>query len=125
MTRYLTTGDVLAIGEEIGTQGSLRDFGLLDPAVGRPQASMFGQDAYPAMWQKAAALMHSIIANHPFVDGNKRVGLTVALAFLSLNDVETEPLDEAAAYDLTISVATGKLSEVSATAAELRLLLPG
>lgn len=66
--------------------------------------------------------MHSIIASHPYADGDKRVGLTAALAFLSLNNVHTEPLDEDAAYNLTIAVASGKLTEVGAVAAELRLL---
>jgi death-on-curing protein len=123
--RYPTTGDVLAVAEEIGVGGALRDFGLLDSAVARPQASMFGQDAYPDPWEKAAALMHSIISNHPFVDGNKRVGLTAGLAFLDLNGVGIEPLDEDVAYDLTIAVASGKLTEVGAIAADLRSLLRG
>lgn len=125
MTQYLTTGDVLAVAEEIGAGGALRDFGLLDSAVARPQASMFGQDAYPDIWEKAAALMHSIIANHPFVDGNKRTALTSVMAFLDRNGVETEPLDEDAAYDLTIGIAAGKLTEVSVIASELRSLVPG
>lgn len=123
MTSYLSTGDVLAVAEEIiGGDAAPRDFGLLDSAVARPQAAMFGQDAYPDGWEKAAALMHSIIANHPFVDGNKRVGLTAALAFLAFNAVATEPLDEAAAYDVTIAVALGKLSEVTEIAKRLREL---
>lgn len=122
MIRYLTIGDVLAIAEEIGAGAALRDFGLLDSAVARPQASMFGQDAYPGVWEKAAALMHSIVGNHPFVDGNKRTGLTAALAFLDLNGVSTEPLNEDAAYDLTIAVASGKLTEVDDIAGGLREL---
>jgi death on curing protein len=120
--RYLTTGDMLAIEEEIGAGAELRDFGLLDSAVARPQASMFGQDAYPGRWEKAAALMHSLIGNHPFVDGNKRTGLTAALAFLDLNGISTEPFSEDAAYDLTIAVASGKLTEVDDIAGGLREL---
>jgi death-on-curing protein len=123
MISYLTTGDVLAIAEEIGAGAELRDFGLLDSAVARPQASMFGQDAYPGVWEKAAALMHSVVANHPFVDGNKRTGLTAALAFLDLNGIATEPLDEDRAYDLTIAVASGKLTDVEEIAAGLRGLI--
>lgn len=86
---------------------------------------MFGQDAYPDLWAKAAALMHSIIANHPFADGNKRTALVSAMAFLDRNGVATEPLDEASAFDLTVGVAAGKLTEVSEIAAGLRSLLPG
>ena len=50
----------------------LRDFGMLDSAVMRPQASAFGDDAYPTIHEKATALLHGLARNHPFVDGNKR-----------------------------------------------------
>jgi death-on-curing protein len=122
VAHYLSTGDVLVIADEVLDDVALRDFGLLDSAVARPQSSMFGQDAYPDLREKAAALMHSIVANHPFVDGNKRVGLTAALAFLSLNGVATEPLDEDAAYDVTIAVASGELDDVMEIAKQLRRL---
>ncbi|GAA2520820.1 type II toxin-antitoxin system death-on-curing family toxin [Pilimelia columellifera] len=120
MTRHLTVEDVLAIAEEIGAGAELRDFGLLDSAVGRPRASLFGADAYPDFWSKAAALMHSIVANHPFVDGNKRTGLVSALAFLDLNGVPIAAFDESDAYDFTIAVASGALTEIDAIADQLR-----
>ncbi|HEX5541845.1 MAG TPA: type II toxin-antitoxin system death-on-curing family toxin [Micromonospora sp.] len=125
MTYYLTSGDVVAIAEEIGAGGALRDFGLLDAAIGRPQASMFGADAYPDVGTKAAALMHSIIANPPFVDGNKRTGLTAGLAFLELNRVGAVEIDQDAAYELTINVASHKISDVEEIAAALRLIVGG
>jgi prophage maintenance system killer protein len=76
--RYLSLEDALAVAEEIsgGVRPEVRDLGLLDAAVHRPQASMFGEDAYPSLVEKAAALMHSIVCNHALVDGNKRLGLS-------------------------------------------------
>jgi len=120
MIHYLTVGDVLAVADEIGAGGELRDPGLLSSAVVRPQSAMFGVEAYTDIWDKAAALMHSLIANHPFVDGNKRTGLVATLAFLDRNGIATEPLDEDLAYELTIGVAAGKVREVPEIAAGLR-----
>jgi death-on-curing protein len=68
--------------------------------------------------------MHSVVSNHAFIDGNKRVGLTCALAFLYLNGIRTEPFDEGDAYDLTVAVASGSLDDVSDLAARLKDLLP-
>lgn len=118
MTHYLTTGDILAIADEVGA-AELRDFGLLDSGVARPQSAIFGREAYPDLWEKAAALMHSLITSHPFVDGNKRTALVATLAFLDLNGVACEPLDEEAAYELTVGIAAGKWSDVRAIAVEL------
>jgi death-on-curing protein len=83
--RYLTTGEVIRISEiEVG-EDVLADFGLLDAAVQRPQQSAFGTDAYADIHHKAAAMLHSIARNHPFVDGNKRVAAAAALVFYDLN----------------------------------------
>jgi death-on-curing protein len=83
--RYLTVGEVIRISEvEVG-EDVLADFGALDAAVQRPQQSVFGADAYPDIHHKAAALLHSIARNHPFVDGNKRVAAASALVFYALN----------------------------------------
>ncbi|MEV4538799.1 type II toxin-antitoxin system death-on-curing family toxin [Asanoa sp. NPDC049518] len=120
MIHYLTVADVLAIANEIGAGGDLRDPGLLSSAVVRPQSAMFGVEAYTDIWDKAAAFMHSLVANHPFVDGNKRTGLVAALAFLDRNGIATEPLDEDLAYELTIGIASGKIREVPEIAAGLR-----
>ena len=69
----------------MGGKHTLRDRGLLESAVARPRASAFGVDAYPDLASKAAALLHSLILNHAFVDGNKRTAVLSALVFLDLN----------------------------------------
>lgn len=85
---YLSPAQVLFIHmrliAETGGSAGLRDFGLL-AAVARPQATLDSQDLYPDLFSKTAALMDSLVRNHPFVDGNKRVGITAAGLFLSLN----------------------------------------
>lgn len=72
--------------EETGGSHGVRDLQVLLSAVGRPRASFGGQDLYPDLFSKAAALMDSLISNHPFVDGNKRTGVTAAGLFLRRND---------------------------------------
>ena len=81
---YLTLPELLNLAERLGTP-AVRDYGLLDSALARPQSSVFGQDAYPDVWQKAAALMESIARNHGLVDGNKRLAWYAAWVFLHLN----------------------------------------
>jgi death-on-curing protein len=84
--RYLTVEEVLEINAEVMGEGhTLRDIGLLESAVARPQASAFGADAYPDLASKAAALLHSLVLNHAFVDGNKRTAVLATLVFLNLN----------------------------------------
>jgi death-on-curing protein len=86
---YLSVAQVLFIHArllaETGGSPGVRDLGLLAAAVARPQATFDGQDLYPDLYSKAAALMDSLIRNHPFVDGNKRVAITAAGLFLALN----------------------------------------
>ena len=87
--RYLTAEQVLFIHArlvaETGGEHGLRDLGLLLSAVAHPQASFDQADLYPDVFTKAAALLESLIGNHPFVDGNKRTGITAAALFLRLN----------------------------------------
>lgn len=87
--KYLTTEDVLLLHhlsiEKSGGSHGLRDPGLLDAAVHRPQATFGGEDLYPTLFDKAGALCHSLIKNHVFVDGNKRTSLLSAMTFLELN----------------------------------------
>jgi death-on-curing protein len=71
--------------EETGGSHGVRDLDLLLSAIGRPQANFDGQDLYPDLFSKAAAWMESCFGNHPFVDGNKRTGVTVAGIFLRRN----------------------------------------
>lgn len=86
---YLSAAQVLFIHSrliaETGGLAGVRDLGLLAAAVARPQATFDGADLYPDRFSKAAALMDSLIRNHPFADGNKRVGITAAGLFLLLN----------------------------------------
>lgn len=115
---YLTLEDLLHIaGRTLGSV-ELRDVGLLEAALARPQASAFGRDAYPSMHSKAAALLHSIARNHALVDGNKRLALASVIAFYGINDFRlTMTNDEA--YDLVMAVASGDLDDVGSIADRL------
>jgi death on curing protein len=122
--RYPTLADVAGIARKLGV--GIRDAGLVESAVARPRTSVFGEDAYPDLWTKAAALLHSLANNHPFVDGNKRISWIVTVAFLLQNRaVSIDQLDETdqdVAYDLVIGVAESRLTEVAELAAALRKL---
>lgn len=87
--KYLSEAEVIAINEEMialyGGLHGVKDLNLLRLAVGRPQMSVGFQDAYKTIFDKAAAMFHSIINNHPFLDGNKRTSLFSAVLFLELN----------------------------------------
>lgn len=122
MTIYLTKSDVLAIAEEILPSVDLRDGGQLHAAVLRPQTSVFGDDAYPDLWTKAAALLQSLIIGHPLVDGNKRLGWTSAVVFLELNGETLDGTDADAAEAIVISVTTGELDDIPEIARRLRKL---
>ena len=86
---YLTLEQVLLIHEEeidkYGGSHGIRDFALLESAILRPQTTFGGVDLYPTVFNKAASLIHSLLLNHPFVDGNKRNAIASALIFLELN----------------------------------------
>ena len=103
----------------LGGDPAVRDYGLLESALARPQASAFGEDAYPNIHHKAAALLHSLARNHALVDGNKRIALAATIAFLGMNGIRLT-LSNDEAYDLIMSVATGALEDVSSIAAALR-----
>lgn len=79
---------------------------------------MFGQDAYPDQFTKAAALLHSLAHNHPLVDGNKRLAWLATYVVLAKNDVVLDPGDDEA-YDFVVAVAAGTIDEVSDIAAVL------
>lgn len=87
--KYLTPQQVLLIHDQAikryGGSFGLRDLGLLESAIARPRASFDGEDLYHSVFEKSAALMHSLLKNHPFVDGNKRTALASAGIFLLLN----------------------------------------
>ncbi|MDO8731713.1 MAG: type II toxin-antitoxin system death-on-curing family toxin [Actinomycetota bacterium] len=117
---YLTLDELLVVAERaIGQQVLIRDAGLLESALARPQTVLFGDDAYPDIHTKAAALLHSICANHALVDGNKRLALAGTIAFLGLNGWQlTWTNDEA--YDVVIAVASGELDDLAQLAERIR-----
>jgi death on curing protein len=79
---------------EVGDDVGLRDRHLLEGAVERPQQSAFGTDAYPSLASKAAALLESLVKNHPFLDGNKRIGVLASFVFVELNGFEFEATND-------------------------------
>ncbi|HTQ19413.1 type II toxin-antitoxin system death-on-curing family toxin [Mycobacterium sp.] len=115
---YLDLEDLLHIAERVLGNVEVRDLGLLEAAAARPRASAFGEDAYPSLHEKTAALIHSIARSHPLVDGNKRLALAAGIAFLGVNGRRlTMSNDEA--YDLIISIATSQLDDIPAIAKSL------
>jgi len=113
--RYLSLQEVISLHSlliaQSGGSSGLRDRGALESAVAQPEASFGGEDLYPDLASKAAALGHSLIQNHPFVDGNKRVGHAAMEVFLLLNGHEIEAsVDEQ--ETIVIDVASGKVSRV-------------
>ena len=120
MTWHLTTEQALRIARAaVGGPVEVRDLGLLDAAVHRPRASVLGQDAYPDVFTKAAALLHSLARNHPLVDGNKRLAWLATYVFGAKNGIEFDPTDDDA-YTLVVGVAAGEIDEVAVIADWLR-----
>jgi len=118
-TDHLTEDDLAALIEaEFGGPHVIRDAGLLAAALARPQATAFGDPAYPRLSDQAAAVLHSLVTSHPLVDGNKRVGLVAALLLLALNGMRLEVSDDEL-FDLTMAVAAGELRDVARIAAQL------
>lgn len=108
MTNYVSVDEALKINSLVlGTQSALRDRGLLESALARPQASAFGEDAYPTRLEKAAAMFHSLVLNHPFVDGNKRTATLALEYFLNENGLKKNWVKEEA-LEFIVEVAEGK-----------------
>jgi death-on-curing protein len=103
----------------VGAPIQVRDLGLLEAALHRPRTSVFGQDAYPDLFTKAAALLHSIVANHPLADGNKRLAWLATYVFCAKNGTELDP-DDDAAYELVMAVAAGTVEDVEKIGEVLR-----
>jgi death-on-curing protein len=99
----------LSLLRAFGGRRGLRDRGALEASLARPFATFDGEDLYPDVAAKAAALMHSLVSNHPFVDGNKRVGAAAAELFLEVNSwslhAEDDDLEE-----VTLAVARGEIA---------------
>jgi death-on-curing protein len=123
---FLTLDEALALhGDQIERYGGspgLRDLALLESAIAAPQATFGGEYLHTSMPEMAAAYLFHLVKNHPFVDGNKRVGLAAALAFLGLNGLWLEA-DPDALADLVIAVATGRADKAE-VAVFLRAHLP-
>lgn len=120
MTEYLDLDDQLEIARAaIGDAVAIRDYGLLESALARARASVFGQDAYPDLHLKAAALLHSLARNHALIDGNKRLAWTACRTFLAINDYWiSAPEDDR--FNFVIHVATGELPALDRIAEQLR-----
>jgi death-on-curing protein len=115
---YLTPEQVLFIHSrlvtETGGSHGVRDLGLLESAVARPRASFEGKELYPELFTKAAALMDSVINNRPFVDGNKRMGITAAGLFLRITGWKlTATLDELETCTLRVATVGMKVAELA------------
>ncbi|HET6151714.1 MAG TPA: type II toxin-antitoxin system death-on-curing family toxin [Marmoricola sp.] len=104
---YLSVEDLLLFTAMLQA-GPVRDAGLLDSAANRARSTVFGQDVYPSLELKAAAMLHSICANHALVDGNKRLALLATVTFLRANGASFA-LSQDEAFELIWSVAAGEL----------------
>lgn len=119
MIEYLDLDDLVKIARHaIGTEVAIADFGLLESALARPRASVFGSDAYPDLHLKAAALFQSLARNHALVDGNKRLAWTACRTFLAINGQWiSAPEDDR--FDFVIRVTTGAQADINEIAAQL------
>lgn len=125
--RYLTVDELIYINEQIPSKEAIhtivdgkrkvRDIGLLEAAAARPMHSVFGEDAYPTLEEKAAALLHAIARNHPFADGNKRTATIALILMLAVNGRRVI-WRQAEALEKIAATAEGKL-DVSGLAAWL------
>lgn len=93
---------------ETGGSPGLRDEGMLDSALNAPFQTFSGEDVYPSLQQKAARLCFGLVKNHPFVDGNKRIGAHVMLVFLALNGVELQH-SQTELSDIILQLAAGEI----------------
>jgi death-on-curing protein len=118
VTDYLDLDDLLAAAEAaIGRSADVRDWGLLEAALARPRASVFGADAYPNLHEKAAALLHSLARNHALVDGNKRLAWVATRLFYVFNgcDLRVPSVDEGEAFVIAVSTGRVDVPEIAKT----------
>jgi death-on-curing protein len=116
--KYLTVADILLLHnlviDNFGGSHGLRDLGFLESAVMRPQATFDGADLYKTVFEKAAALVHSFLMNHQFVDGKKRTAKFAVMTFLELNGYEfSASQKEVVAYALYIENSQPDIEEIS------------
>ena len=114
MIAFLSLDDLLAAAEAaVGRTPEVRVYGLLESALARPKATVFGADAYPRIHDKAAALLHSLVRNHALVDGNKRLGWVAVRLFYVLNGLDLRA-DHDDAFAFVMGVAAGEITEIAA-----------
>ncbi len=116
MTEYLTLDDILALTARAGF--AVADYGLVESALARPQASAFGEEAYQTIHAKAAALLQSLATNHALADGNKRTAWAATRLFYGLNGYRITASEDQR-FEFIISVATRELDTIDAIAAQL------
>jgi death-on-curing protein len=123
--RYLSLEDLLRIADA-AVEGDVvvRDIGLLESALGRPRATVFGADAYPSLHLKAAALLHSLARNRALDDGNKRLAWAASAVFLGINGRRVVTGQDEV-VDLVIGVAAGTLDDLEKISATLASWSPG
>lgn len=127
MVEFLDLDQVLRIHQSVielyGGQAGVRDLGLLQSALAMPRASFEGQPLHPDLFEMAAAYLYHLVQNHPFIDGNKRVGATTAIVFLDLNGILLKD-DEPAMAEMTLRVASGQFSKPEIASFFRNLSLP-
>jgi death-on-curing protein len=125
VTTHLSLDDLLAAAEAaVGRPPEVRDYGLLESALARPQACVFGDDAYPHLHQKAAALLHSLVSNHALVDGNERLGWVAVRLFYVVNDRELRAGHDDA-FALVMGIAAGDINDIDEIAVWLGARVDG
>jgi death-on-curing protein len=120
VTEYLDLDDLMEVARvAVGPDVVVADYGLLESALARPRASVFGEDAYRDLHLKAAALLHSLIRNPALVDGNKRLAWTACRTFLAINGQWiSAPEDDR--FDFVVGTAAGTVRDLDEIAARLR-----
>lgn len=115
MIDFLGVQDVLGLHADqvalYGGEHGVRDIGLLESAVAQPKATFGGEYLHKDIFEMAAAYLFHIVQNHPFFDGNKRVGAVAAMVFLDVNGTEIDA-PKGSIYELTMSVATGQAGKM-------------
>lgn len=112
MTKHITLVELIEIHELVvkrtGGATGIRDLGRLEAVVATQHQAVFGKTLYPNIWARAAAMVRGIIADHPFIDGNKRTGMLVGLTLLEINDSKTS-FKKGEIEDFAVKVATEHL----------------
>lgn len=110
MIDYLDLDDLLAAARAaVGQEPEVRDWGLLEAALARPQATVFGAEAYPTLYKKAAALLHLLARNHALVDGNQRLAFVATCLFVGLNGLHVRVPSDDEGEKFVVAVAAGEL----------------